>query len=208
MELTVSELDNIQKYQLLYELDHQQIAQFAQQELKKRNVVTIFYFVFNIISFAFLGAKATLDITKGIISWDMVLSGLGMGVLLCFVVVIFIHELLHVLAYKLTGAQTTAIQANWKQLVFVAVADKFIANAKEFLFIALLPFSVISTVLLIGLYLLVGFWFYVTLGALLMHSAACGGDFALVSYLWESRRKRIITYDDVPEKKSYFYEIL
>lgn len=208
MELTVSELDNIQKYQLLYELDHQQIAQFAQQELKKRNVVTIFYFVFNIISFAFLGAKATLDITKGIISWDMVLSGLGMGVLLCFVVVIFIHELLHVLAYKLTGAQTTAIQANWKQLVFVAVADKFIANAKEFLFIALLPFSVISTVLLIGLYLLVGFWFYVTLGALLMHSAACGGDFALVSFLWESRRKRIITYDDVPEKKSYFYEIL
>lgn len=208
MELTVSELDNIQKYQLLYELDHQQIAQFAQQELKKRNVVTIFYFVFNIISFAFLGAKATLDITKGIISWDMVLSGLGMGVLLCFVVVIFIHELLHVLAYKLTGAQTTAIQANWKQLVFVAVADKFIANAKEFLFIALLPFSVISTVLLIGLYFLVGFWFYVTLGALLMHSAACGGDFALVSFLWESRRKRIITYDDVPEKKSYFYEIL
>jgi hypothetical protein len=208
MNLHFQQLDNSEKYRLLYVLDHEQIAQFAQNEFKNKNIATIFFYVFLMSCFGFLGAKVAIDLVGEKETWDTIFSGLGSGFALCFLVIILVHECLHVLAYRITGAKDTAIKANWKQFVFIAVADKFVASGKEFYFIALLPFLVINSLLIIGLVLFNGFEFYLCMGTLLLHSLACGGDFALVSFLWENRHKQIVTYDDVPEKKSYFYEIL
>ena len=208
MNLDFQQLQDSGKYRFLYELDHQQIQQFAQSELKRRNIAVIFFYTFLMCSFAFLGAKVAIDLIEKTQTWDTIISGLGIGFAVCFFFVIFLHECLHVLAYRMTGAKNTAIQAHWKQLVFVAVADKFVANAKEFYFIALLPFTVINSLLIIGLFWFTGFAFYLCLGALVMHSLACGGDFALVSYLLAHRHIQVVTYDDVPKKKSYFYEVI
>ncbi|SFF48421.1 DUF3267 domain-containing protein [Thermoflexibacter ruber] len=207
MQLSIQELQDTHKYQLLYKLNHEQIREFAQQELKKRNIFTVAYFLFSMSSFGFLGAVVTIDLLEAKISWAKLLGGVGLGILLCFSGIILIHEYLHVLAYKIVGAENTEIHANWKQFVFVAVADKFVANAKEFYFIALIPFVCISLGLVVGLFLCTGFWFYVCLSILIFHSLASGGDFALVSFFWENRQRKILTYDDVPEKMSYFYEL-
>lgn len=208
MNLHFQQLTDTTKYRLLYELDHEQIAQFAQNEFKNRNIVTIFFYVFLMSFFGLLGAKVAIDLVKEKETWDTILLGLGGGFILCFLVIILVHECLHVLAYRITGAKNTAIKANWRQFIFIAVADKFVVDGGAFYFIALLPFLVINPLLIIGLVLLSGFGFYLCLGALVLHSLACGGDFALVSFLWEHRHKQLLTYDDVPEKKSYFYEIV
>lgn len=208
MNLKISELGNAQKYQLLYELDHNEITSFAQAEFKKRNVFTIFYFLVNAAFLGSLGFFIALDLLSEKVNWIDMFGGLCLGILVCFSVVILLHELLHVLAYKIVGAKETAIKADWKKFVFVAVADRFVVGSQAFYFIALLPFTVFTTAFLLGLSLTSGFVFYMILGTAFMHTACCGGDFALVSYFWENRSKQIITYDDVPQKKSYFYEIL
>lgn len=208
MQLSVQELQDSQKYQLLYALNHEQIKEFAQQEFKKRNIFTIAYFLVSMGSLGFLGATIAIGLLEDKLSWAEVLGGVGVGVLLCFSVIILLHEYLHILGYKIVGAKDTEIQVDWKQFVFVAVADKFVANAKEFYFIALIPFVCINLGLIVGLWLCTGFWFYVCSSALIFHSLVSGGDFALVSFLWENRPRKILTYDDVPEKMSYFYELI
>lgn len=208
MDIDVNQLEDTQKYQLLYILDHSEITTFARAEFKSRNVFTIFYFAINAILLGSLGFWVAFDLFSGTVAWYDMLGGLCLGILVCFSVVILLHELLHVLAYKIVGAKETAIKADWEKFVFVAVAHRFVAGSKEFYFIALLPFTVFTIIFLLGLSLTSGFVFYMILGAAFMHTAACGGDFALVSYFWKNRYKKIITYDDVPEKKSYFYEVL
>lgn len=208
MNINVNQLTDTQKYQLLYVLDHSEITSFAQAAFKSRNVFTISYFIANAIFLGSLGFWVALDLLSGNIAWHEMLGGLCLGILVCFSVVILLHELLHVLAYKIVGAKETAIKADWKKFVFVAVADRFVVGSQAFYFIALLPFTVFTTAFLLGLSLTSGFVFYMILGAAFMHTASCGGDFALVSYFWENRDKKVITYDDVPEKKSYFYEVL
>jgi len=209
MNLKIDELENAQKYGLLYELDHNEITKFAQAEFRKRNIFTVLYFAINIIILGCVGFFVASDLLSAKVNGIDMLGGLCVGILFAFSAIILIHELLHVLAYKIVGARQTTIKADWKKFVFVAVADKFVAGSKEFYFIALLPFTVITISLLIGFsFVNGGYWFYVLLGAFFMHTAACGGDFALVSYFWENRTKQLITYDDVPAKKSYFYEVL
>jgi hypothetical protein len=42
-------------------------------------------------------------------------------------------------------------------------------------------------------------------GTLLLHTAFCSGDFALLSYFEKHRARKVVTYDDVPSGVSYFY---
>jgi hypothetical protein len=46
---------------------------------------------------------------------------------------------------------------------------------------------------------------WVLFGALLIHTGGCYGDFGLVSYLWQKRKFKPVTYDDVLESKTFFY---
>jgi hypothetical protein len=110
-----------------------------------------------------------------------------------------------VLAYKSQGALHTSYDANLKKFYFLAVADKFVANKREFRIVALAPIVVISAVLLILTFFTGPLWTLTVLGALLVHTAFCSGDFGLLSYFDFHKDKDIVTYDDRKERVSYFY---
>ncbi len=48
-------------------------------------------------------------------------------------------------------------------------------------------------------------WKVTLFTTLLIHSIACSGDFALLSYFEFNRKKNIVTYDDKENKVSFFY---
>ena len=87
----------------------------------------------------------------------------------------------------------------------MALADKYVANKREFQIVALAPVLVISTILITCIFLLNENWKLSVMATLLAHTAMCSGDFGLLSYFDYHRDKDIVTYDEVESNISYFY---
>ncbi len=193
---------NTASYRLIAELEHEQIIPFVQQYSKKANLVNIPYWVFSILLVGWIGASFAmpfdLDITK---RFGYFLLGF-----ICFIVILLpIHEVLHGAVYKLLGAKRVLIKVQWRQMVVVAIADRFVVNTRQFYWLALTPFIVINTSLII-LWMQAGEVLqFVILGALFMHTAGCSGDFAFCSFFWQNRNQELYTYDEYDIKKSYFF---
>lgn len=203
MQLHPQELDK-NGYQLLDQLEHNNIIPFIRTYLKKRTKFTVLYYSVNILCAAII--VCLLWYHSGLQSFkflDMLLHisyGFSLSLLL-----IPIHEYIHALAYKYVGATTTSYDANLRKFYFMAMADQFVANKKEFLIVALAPFVLISLGCIAGLFFVSQIWAFSIWGILFAHSSFCSGDFGLLSYFDFHKDKEVITYDDKANKISFFY---
>ncbi|MBN8826832.1 MAG: DUF3267 domain-containing protein [Spirosoma sp.] len=183
------------------ELDHSELVPFVKANLRKINPVSIFYWTFNTAVVAalivFLVQEERLPVLEAI-------TKLFLGVFIFFVILLPIHELIHGFFYKAAGAQNVQFTAHWRTLVFYCLADNFVADSKSFLVVALTPFLIINSVLIGLMFFASPTLFYSLFGALLIHTGGCFGDFGLVSYFYENRQRKPVTYDDAQAKKSYF----
>lgn len=186
-------------YTLQSILTHSEIGDFIKPYFFKRNPVMLFYGGFSIS----LLVISVYSLIKSGAFMDH-LSDFSLGIALFFLLVP-IHELIHGFMYRKAGASNVSYKAEWKKLVFYAMADKFVTYKKPFLYIALAPFVVISSLLVLVIFLAPASQYFIWLGALFMHSAGCSGDFALVSYFYTFWEKDPVTFDDVEMKVSYFY---
>lgn len=64
----------------------------------------------------------------------------------------------------------------------MAIADQFVANKSEFTIVAITPFIVITSVLLILIPFVSHYWMLTILGTILAHTSMCSGNFALLSF--------------------------
>lgn len=64
----------------------------------------------------------------------------------------------------------------------MALADKFVANKREFEVVALAPFIIITTSRLILLFVAYTIWTLTISSVLLAHTAMCSGDFGLLRF--------------------------
>lgn len=183
-------------------LNHNDILEFIKPWLKKKNVYTITYNVSVMAGFLVVGFFVGAMISRGEMNFE-VINQFFLGIMIAFLV-IPIHELLHGIAYKIMGAETVQYRVVWSKLLFYAAADGYPAGYKEFRFVALLPITVIT---LVGLLLIVfsGFeWSVIMLGFIITHAAFCGGDFGLLSYMYEHKDEAMITIDDMEKGETYF----
>ncbi len=190
-------------YKLQDVLVHQDLIPFVRLYLKKPTRSARLYTLFNLL---FFGIWVSLIIygyrIKGL-DWGMALnySFYGMGIALLLVP---LHEYIHVLAYKYVGAQHTSYDSNWKKFYFMAIADEFVADRREFRIVAMAPFVVVTLLGLIAFLITPGYWQFVPVATILVHSAFCSGDFGLLSYFDFHQSKDVVTYDNVAEGRSYF----
>ena len=192
-------------YGLLDSLGHKELIPFVRTYLKKRTPISLFYTISNvviagIIVFWFWKYYGTDNFNLG-----EGFTHFSYGLAIAFGL-IPIHEFIHVLAYKSQGALNTSYDANLKKFYFMALADKFVANKKEFRVVALAPFVVITTILTLLLFCTSQIWTFTIFGALLTHTAFSSGDFGILSYFDFHKDKYIVTYDDKANNISYFYE--
>ncbi len=123
---------------------------------------------------------------------------------ICFVVLVPFHEALHGLVYKAIGATDVRYNISLRQFYAYAIAHNFVADHRQFAWVALAPFLVISMLLVMA----AAFWpplRFVLVGTLLVHTAGTSGDFAMLNYLWLNRHQEVFTYDDAVSHTSYFY---
>lgn len=191
-------------YTLLDELNHSEIGSFIKEYLKKRTRSKHLFILINGVLLGLTGIYFIKDFNLPGFDLAERFSYLSYGITLAFTLVP-LHEYIHVLAYKWQGAQNTSYAYNLKKFYFMALADRFVANRKEFQFVALAPFVVISSLLTFLFFLLNGPLSLTVLSTLWIHTAMCSGDFGLLSYFDYHKDKSLVTFDDVEKKISYFY---
>lgn len=196
----VSDLQDSARYVQLAELSHPDLIPFlAEYYGQRRSWVTWLHYAFTALDLVGLVAAGWMEDA----ALGKALTAFGLGAL-AFVVLIPIHEAIHGAVYWLAGARDIRYAVSLKQVYVYAAAHHFVADAREFTWVALSPFLFISLALLAGAALsepLRLFW----LSALLMHTSGASGDFAMLNYLWLHRAQTLYTYDDLDTQKSYFF---
>ncbi|HMQ61488.1 MAG TPA: DUF3267 domain-containing protein [Flavilitoribacter sp.] len=204
MDILTSDLEK-QGYRLLDRLEHDQLAPFIQLYLyKKRTSYAYLYYGANLIALGLIPALFLKGNSAGNFEFGEGFYRLGLGFALAFALVP-LHEYIHVLAYRSQGARNTSYAMDLKKFIFLAVADRFVADRKEFRVVALAPFAVISGILLAAMPFAGTLWSFTLAGILFTHTAFCAGDFGLLGYFRYHRDKTVVTYDDAGEKVSYFF---
>lgn len=191
-------------YILLDKLGHKELVPFIRTYMKKRTKYSVFYYLSNLIVLGLAGYFFVDGYNLPGYNLGDRFTHFSYGLAIAFLL-LPLHEYIHVLAYKSQGATNTSYDANLKKFYFMALADKFVANKKEFEIVALAPFTIITTVLTVLLFLVNPDWTLTIIGALLTHTAMCSGDFGLLSFFEFHKDKETVTYDDVENKISYFY---
>ena len=185
---TPEELQESGQYEKLQDLDHNEMVPFLMKNLKNRNPINAAFkhgtmLLIALILFVWIGRWNT----------TLFFAGLGVGLIFTFTVGLILHELLHLLVYKILGAKKTRLKALWSQGAVAAVADTFVVSEKEFYWLAFTPFTVLTTAGLIALFTTSTGWiFYGVSVFLILHATACIGDFSLAGYMYEHRKEEDI----------------
>ena len=202
---TIKELQNEEKFELVAKLNHEQIKTFVIEQLTKKSKIVFAYMVYQ-----------TLMVITGIffLAYSIFVTFYGNFSPLLFVLaalvfslsfLIIIHEGIHGIALKLTGAKTIRFGAYFRKFIFYAEANRHVLNRKQFLLIALAPLIVVQIVTFAGIVLhwhqpFVYFWIII----MCVHSLFCTGDIGLLSVFYSSENE-LYTFDINEEKQSYFY---
>lgn len=197
---SIDELRDEKQFRLLAGLGHKDLIPFV-SEYYRRNLtwVTALHYAFSV---ALLSIAIAIGVIDGY-SLDAWLSRFGAGVL-SFLVLLPIHEAIHGIVYKLAGARDVRYGVSLRQFYAYAIAHRFVASRRVFVWVAAMPFLVINTALVVAAILVEPYRFYLV-SVLLFHTAGTSGDFAFLNYLWIHRREEFYTYDDADEKASYLF---
>lgn len=203
---TIEELQNEEQFELIAELNHQQIKKFVLQQLSGGGKLVQLFMIYQL----FMILVGLFFFTRSIVQLfynypEPFYYSLG-ALIFCFSLLIIIHELLHGVALKLTGAKRITFGSYIKKFIFYAEADKYVLNQKQFTFIALTPLVAIKLFTLIGiLFFLNSPVVYFFIFVMSAHSLFCAGDIGLLSIFYKYKKLEVYTFDIKAEKKSYYY---
>lgn len=202
----VEELQNSGKYELVYELEHQQVKEFVINQITSGSKLVRGYMLYQLVMILIGLFFVTRPLVLAIRGNYQPLIYLFIAIVFTFTFLILIHELLHALAFKITGARKVSIGTYLKKFIFYAEADRHVLNRKQFTLVALTPFLTIKLITLAGIIITLGtpgvyFWIFV----MSAHSLFCAGDIGMLDYFYQFRDSGLFTFDLKAEKKSYFY---
>jgi len=132
---------------------------------------------------------------------------LGLGFLAFFIIALPLHELIHAAFFKMLGAPKVGFGYSAKGLMVYAYAQRFVMQLRENALVAAMPFVLITSLLAVLLVFVPQLQF-VWLLILVFHTLGCMGDFILIKHAWKNRRKNMVTYDDLEERRTYFFRRL
>jgi hypothetical protein len=203
---SIEELRDPEKYELIAQLNHSQIKEFVINQLTQNGKIIKFYMIYQILMIMVGMFFFTRSIVLAFQSSPTQLYYSLAALIFCFSALVIIHELLHGVALKLTGAKHVTFGGYLKKFIFYAEADQFVINRRQFTFIALTPLFAVKLITLIGIILLFNQpVFYFLIFVMSAHSLFCAGDIGLLSVFYKIKNIEIFTFDVKAEKTSYFY---
>ncbi len=204
--MSPEELKNSEEFRLLTEVEHTKIKRFVLEQVNFESKLIRSYSVYQvglILAFIFLLVRSISLMNRGL---NEALHYQLLAVVFSFTFLVVIHEMIHALAYLLTGVRNLKFGAIWRKFIFYVIADREVVNYSSFRLVAWAPFLVVKV-----LCLLLGIWFWSSplafffFSVMCIHSLFCAGDMAMLAFYQMHPEKEIFNYDDVSEGKTYFY---
>ncbi len=204
MSIKIEDLDDQNRFRLFLTIPYKNLIDFVFQYLKKKSA---FIFLFWAICILFLALALFIRINiAGHFPFAQIIIHSGLGFIILPVICIPFHELLHAVPFLLSGAKNLRVGMDLRQYLFYISAHRYVASPFQFWIVALTPFLVVSTLMILLIILLPGLWKWSLSAFLFAHATMCAGDFALLNLYFLNRNKRIYTWDDMDKKEAYFYE--
>ncbi|MCU0363013.1 MAG: DUF3267 domain-containing protein [Bacteroidales bacterium] len=204
MSLRVEDLDNKEKYREIAVISYNDLISFILGNLRQKSALMVSYWCLCI--FLMLFALRLRIYIHGNYPLTEILFHSLLGAIVFPILVIPLHEFLHILPYWLSGARRIRVGMDVKQYLFYVTAHRHVANAVQFKTVAWVPFISVSAAATILIFLMPGLWKWSISLFLFVHTTMCAGDFALLNFYWINRDKKIHTWDDADQKMAYFYE--
>lgn len=203
---SINQLKDSGEYELIAQLNHQQIKEFVIKQLSEGGPMIKTYMIYQIgmivVGIFFFTSSIMIAFQSSLIPLYYSIAAL----IFCFSILIVIHELLHGIALKIVGAKKVTYGGYLKKFIFYAEADQFVINRKQFAFVALTPLFVIKLITLIGVVFLFNQpIFFFLIFVMSAHSLFCAGDIGLLSIFYKYKNSEIYTFDVKEEKTSYYF---
>ena len=204
MALKVEDLEDQSKYRELLKIPYDELIDFVLDYMRRKSELMIFFWSACVI---FLGIAITVRINiAGYFPVKSIMFHSLLGFIVFPVLMIPLHEILHVITYYLAGARRIRFGMDLKQYMFYVTAHRHVATRKQFSLVAWFPFIITTLVLIYLVLLLPGLWKWSLSLFLFVHTTMCAGDFAMMNFYYLNRGKKIYTWDDFDKKIAYFYE--
>ena len=206
MALSVDDLQDLSRFRLFQTISYSEIISFVLDYIRRRTNLMVFFWG---ICMIFLGFSIIIRVDiAGYFELKKIMTHTLLGTVLFPVLIIPVHEGLHVLPYFISGARKIRIGMDLSQYMFYVTAHRYVVTPGIFKLVALIPFIVISlTTLLLVLYL-PDLWKWSLSLFLFVHTTMCAGDFAMLNFYFINRSRKIYSWDDADLKEAYFYEEL
>jgi hypothetical protein len=204
MAFTINDLNDPTRFRLLLTVSYEDIVGFVVDYIKRKTNLTVFFWGVCLI---FLGISFIIRIDiAGIFELKKIFFHTLLGLIVFPILIIPIHEGLHVLPYFISGARNIKVGMDLNQFMFYVTAHRHVASPQQFRIVALIPFIVITLAALLLTLYLPGLWKWSFSLFLLAHTTMCAGDFAMLNFYHINKIKKIYTWDDADLKEAYFYE--
>jgi hypothetical protein len=199
----IEELENPSLYERVLSLPYDEIGPFVLQELTRpsRPMVRIWISLAASLSLSVWFWPGFVFPSEG----PGILTGLAAGLLLLPIALVPVHEGSHLIPFLLAGARDIRFGADLKQGIIYVTAHRFVAGRKLFSVVAMAPFILITTSLIVSILVCPAWWKWVLSMTLFVHSTMCTGDAALPGYMDSFGKRKIFTWDDADLKVAYFY---
>jgi hypothetical protein len=204
MALTINDLNDQSQYRLFLTLSYSEIVPFVLDYIRRRTNVTVFFWSICLILLGF-AVIIRVDIA-GLFELKKILYHSLLGLLVFPILIIPIHEGLHIIPYFISGARNIRIGMDLSQFMFYVTAHKYVATSRKFKIVALIPFIAISLLAIFLTLYLPGLWKWSFSLFLFVHATMCAGDFAMLNFYFINRSRKIYTWDDADLKEAYFYD--
>lgn len=204
MALKVEDLQDPSRFRQLEAIHYSDLITFVLDYLRRRSGLMILFWSVCLI-FTGLALTIRINIAGYFPVRQIVLHSLA-GFIAFPILMIPVHELMHIIPFWLMGARRIRIGADLKQYIFYVTAHRYVFNSCQFRIVALVPFILISLSLVFMVFYLPGLWKWSLSVMLFVHTTMCAGDFALLNFFHLNRQRKMYTWDDADEKMAYFYE--
>jgi len=200
---SIQELEEGSGYEKVLTLNYGEIAPFVLSNLTRFS-----------LSMALVWITTAVSIYLSVWYWPglkfpsddpQVLRGLLTGLFMIPLLLVPLHEGLHLIPFRLAGARDIRLGADLRQGIFYVTAHRFVAGRGLFTLVALTPFILISTGIIIAMSLSPPWWQWVLAMSLTVHTTMCAGDAALLGFMHGYKHRRVYTWDDADRKEAYFF---